>query len=89
MLGIVGEANIAGNALSSAIGYPKNFDTYGQISGIYLSSFATGAFVGPLIGGPIVDAVGFSWGGVVVSGVEVVMTLLMLTYRIFGHKKRT
>ncbi|XP_048513944.1 MFS-type transporter SLC18B1-like [Athalia rosae] len=48
-------------ALKSAIeqGFPNNLETYGLISGLWTSTFALGAFIGPSIAGILLDTIGF------------------------------
>ena len=42
-------------------GLPDTIDTYGIVSGLWTSVFALGAFVGPVAGGFLYDAVTFRW----------------------------
>lgn len=48
------------DALRTAIahGFPNNLETYGLISGLWTSTFALGAFIGPSVGGILYDCVG-------------------------------
>uniref|UniRef100_T1ICS9 MFS domain-containing protein n=1 Tax=Rhodnius prolixus TaxID=13249 RepID=T1ICS9_RHOPR len=46
----------------SAAGFPDDLSTYGVISGLWSSSFALGAFVGPSVSGYLFDVVGFQYG---------------------------
>jgi MFS family permease len=43
-------------------GFPNDIHTYGLLSGIWSSSFALGAFLGPSIAGVLYDLVGFENG---------------------------
>lgn len=43
-------------------GFPNDIHTYGLLSGIWSSSFALGAFLGPSIAGVLYDLVGFEKG---------------------------
>lgn len=43
-------------------GFPNNFETYGLISGLWTSTFALGAFIGPSIAGILLDNIGFRNG---------------------------
>nr|CAD7429371.1 unnamed protein product [Timema monikensis] len=49
------------DALQSAVakGFPDDMTTYGIISGLWLSSFSLGAFIGPSIAGLLYDLVNF------------------------------
>lgn len=40
-------------------GFANNLETYGLISGLWTSTFALGAFIGPSIAGILYDVVGF------------------------------
>ncbi|XP_019866996.1 MFS-type transporter SLC18B1 [Aethina tumida] len=44
---------------SVAHGFPNNLETYGLISGLWTSTFALGAFIGPSISGILYDNIGF------------------------------
>lgn len=49
------------DALKTSVkhGLPNNIETYGLISGLWTSTFAFGAFVGPSVSGCLFDTVGF------------------------------
>ncbi|XP_076238345.1 MFS-type transporter SLC18B1 [Calliopsis andreniformis] len=49
------------DALRTSIGYgfPDNLETYGLISGLWTSTFALGAFIGPSVAGILLDQIGF------------------------------
>lgn len=79
-------------ALSNAatqIGMPQNMETQGMVSGLFNSCFSLGAFLGPTVGGVIVDKWGFSWGATGASGLYVLGTLLFLLYVMFSSNCRT
>ncbi|MBO1764922.1 MFS transporter, partial [Escherichia coli] len=42
-------------------GFPDDISTYGLVSGMWTSTFALGAFIGPSAAGALFDWVGFSW----------------------------
>ncbi|XP_014274084.1 MFS-type transporter SLC18B1 isoform X2 [Halyomorpha halys] len=52
------------DSISSAIaaGFPDDLTSYGLVSGLWSSSFALGAFVGPSVSGLLYDLVGFQYG---------------------------
>ena len=58
---------------SSAHGFPNNLETYGLISGLWTSTFALGAFIGPSVGGILMDWVGFRSGSMFVVGLNAVV----------------
>lgn len=47
-------------------GFANNLETYGLISGLWTSTFAFGAFIGPSIAGMLYDIVGFGMATVFV-----------------------
>ncbi|XP_029169768.1 MFS-type transporter SLC18B1-like [Nylanderia fulva] len=49
------------DALQTSIsyGFPNSLETYGLISGLWTSTFALGAFIGPSIAGILMDNIGF------------------------------
>lgn len=47
--------------LFSQHGFSNNLETYGLISGLWTSTFALGAFIGPSIAGILYDIVGFGY----------------------------
>lgn len=40
-------------------GFPDNIETYGLVSGLWTSTFALGAFIGPSVSGYLYDSIGF------------------------------
>lgn len=42
-----------------SFGLPNNLETYGLISGLWTSTFALGAFIGPSVAGILLDNIGF------------------------------
>ncbi|GIX93306.1 MFS-type transporter SLC18B1 [Caerostris darwini] len=72
-------------------GFPDEVGTYGLISGLLFSSACFGAFVGPSIGGILIDQAGYRYATFVVVLVESIMTGicgLRLLYRLI-RKLRT
>jgi len=79
--------------VSRSFGFPNNFETYGLISGLWTSTFALGAFIGPSIAGILLDNIGFRNGSmfIVLLHMLVVCFLIHFIYNIyiesFGIKK--
>lgn len=48
------------NSLNRSKGYPNDLRTQGLISGTFSSVWSSGALVGPILGGYVVDKVGFN-----------------------------
>lgn len=58
------------DALRTSIshGLPDNIETYGLISGLWTSTFALGAFIGPSVSGALYDSIGFRESTIFVIG---------------------
>ncbi|KAK0408968.1 hypothetical protein QR680_004263 [Steinernema hermaphroditum] len=71
-------------------GFEDNAQTYGGISGIYSAATALGGFLGPTMGGVVVEWVGFPWTVTVLGvGLTVFVITLFLSYLAVGtHKRR-
>lgn len=61
-LGALGSVPTAVSLACSVAGFPDDLTTYGVVSGLWASSFALGAFVGPSVAGVLFDTVGFRKG---------------------------
>ncbi|XP_050723177.1 MFS-type transporter SLC18B1-like [Eriocheir sinensis] len=59
-------------------GFPDDISTYGLVSGMWTSTFALGAFIGPSAAGALFDWVGFSWATVVVVVLHLVVAVLFM-----------
>lgn len=73
-------------------GYPDDLRTYGLVSALWSSAFALGAFVGPSIGGVMLDTVGFRIGTLFVislHGSLTIVIILYLTHRKWSRKSST
>lgn len=68
-----------------ARGFPPDLSTYGLISSMFASSQSLGAFVGPSLGGYLLDTVGFRMATVVILCLEI---LLMILLSIYGITKK-
>jgi MFS family permease len=81
-------------ALEDAIGhgFSDNVQTYGVVSAIWSSFFALGSFIGPSVGGVLVDLGGFRWASVFVLSSQLVVLVLfsglMMTTRECGVHDR-
>lgn len=65
---------------SIAHGFPNNLETYGLISGLWTSTFALGAFIGPSVAGILYDSMGFRNGTMFVVGLNVIVGSLVLIF---------
>ena len=69
-------------------GFPDSISTYGMVSSIWTSTFALGAFIGPTIGGVLMDIIGFSWGSMFVVALHITVAIIVLTYILIKGKKK-
>jgi len=51
------------------LGFQDNIDTFGLVSGLFNSAFCLGAFIGPTIGGILVDNYDFETSATVIAGI--------------------
>lgn len=58
------------DALCTSIrhGLPDSIETYGLISGLWTSTFALGAFIGPSVSGTLYDSIGFRESTIFIIG---------------------
>ncbi|KAG7163415.1 MFS-type transporter SLC18B1-like [Homarus americanus] len=61
-------------------GFPDDLSTYGLVSGIWTSTFALGCFIGPSVGGVLLDYFGFKWASVFVAALHVLVVLSLGVY---------
>ena len=69
-----------------ASGFPDTIDTYGLISGLWTSTFALGAFIGPTIAGILFDSVGFPWGTLFILGIHILVIILLVGFSLSCKK---
>lgn len=65
---------------SIAKGLPDSIETYGLVSGLWTSTFAFGAFVGPSVSGFLFDAIGFRGSTLFIVGLEVIVGTVLLFF---------
>nr|CAD7591860.1 unnamed protein product [Timema genevievae] len=66
--------------LDPAKGFPDDMTTYGIISGLWLSSFSLGAFIGPSIAGLLFDLVKFRKGTLFIITLHFIVLLLSVGF---------
>lgn len=78
------------DALRTAIqhGFANNLETYGLISGLWTSTFALGAFIGPSIAGILYDIVGFGAATLFVIVLSAVVGVAVTLFLIFSRPPR-
>ncbi|XP_064112403.1 MFS-type transporter SLC18B1-like [Macrobrachium nipponense] len=62
-----------------ANGFPDDIQTYGMVSGMWASTFALGAFIGPSAAGALFDHIGFEWATQFVVGLHVLVAVAFIT----------
>lgn len=63
-----------------AEGFPDDLSTYGNLSGLWSSSFALGAFVGPSLAGFLYDHVGFQCGSLFVIVCHILLLFILIYF---------
>ncbi|CAH1105614.1 unnamed protein product [Psylliodes chrysocephalus] len=71
-----------------AQGFPNNLETFGLISGLWTSTFALGAFMGPSISGVLFDTIGFPNASLFIIVLHLLVGILTATY-IFVAKPQS
>lgn len=61
---------------NSKNGSPDNIETYGLVSGLWTSTFALGAFVGPSVSGLLYDSIGFREAVIFVVVLHAIVALI-------------
>lgn len=62
-------------------GLPDNIDTYGLVSGLWTSTMALGAFIGPSISGYLYDTVGFRKAVLFIILLHIIVaTIVLITF---------
>ncbi|GBL78647.1 MFS-type transporter SLC18B1 [Araneus ventricosus] len=69
-------------------GFPDNLATYGMVSALFSVACSTGAFIGPSLGGLLLDTTGYRMGTVIIFALEAGFLGLLLLYILFGALKK-
>ncbi|CAN8027051.1 unnamed protein product [Ixodes persulcatus] len=69
-------------------GFPDNLATYGLVSSVFTSSHSMGAFVGPTLGGYLLDTVGFRMGTTALLVNEILLISCLGIYCASGCCRR-
>jgi len=73
-------------AAAHKAGFPQDLSTSGLISGIYVSSFALGSFMGPSVGGIAIDYLGFKWTSQILVAMHVFLAVSSAYIMISSRK---
>ncbi|ELU08336.1 hypothetical protein CAPTEDRAFT_213236 [Capitella teleta] len=63
-------------------GIPPNMQTQGVIAGINGSFSSLGAFIGPIMSGLVVDAIGFDWSATIFGGASSFCLVMLAVYTL-------
>ncbi|XP_077288825.1 MFS-type transporter SLC18B1-like [Arctopsyche grandis] len=77
------------DALKTAIahGFPNTIETYGLVSGLWTSTFALGAFIGPTASGFLYDKFGFRNSTLFIFVLHAVAGVLFLIHLLFFQRR--
>ncbi|CAG7829141.1 unnamed protein product [Allacma fusca] len=68
-------------------GFQDNISTYGLVSGLWSSSFAMGNFIGPTVGGVLLDTVGFRYGSIYILATQCIVVSLVIIFLCVSRKR--
>jgi len=69
-------------------GFPKTLATNGLISGVFTSTFSLGCFIGPSIGGYLLDYFGFRWGSLIPLILHLIVINICWIYMCFQYRNK-
>ncbi|KAH9489975.1 hypothetical protein Btru_035420 [Bulinus truncatus] len=72
---------------ATEMGFENNLDTYGIVAGLFTSVYCLGSFTGPMIGGLLIESIGFRYGATVISGIYLFATVTCGLYFLVRHLK--
>ncbi|KAG4080250.1 hypothetical protein HA402_010742 [Bradysia odoriphaga] len=77
------------DALRTSIqnGLPDNIETYGLISGLWTSTFALGAFIGPSVSGALYDSIGFRESTIFIVSLHAVVAVMIAIFLIIEKRQ--
>ncbi|XP_077516656.1 MFS-type transporter SLC18B1-like [Amblyomma americanum] len=67
-------------------GFPDDLSTYGLVSSVFTVSHSMGAFVGPTLGGYLLEVIGYRMGTMVLLGNELLLICALCIY-VTVHRK--
>lgn len=70
-------------------GFPDSIQTYGLVSGLWTSTFALGAFIGPFISGLLYDYVGFRKGVIFIIVTQLLVGFITAMFLCYGKKTKS
>ncbi|XP_072355859.1 MFS-type transporter SLC18B1 isoform X3 [Scyliorhinus torazame] len=72
-------------------GFEEGLGTLGLVSGMLGASWSLGSFIGPTLGGYLLEKLNFEWAAAIQGGVVLVFSMLMSVYLLVEtmHKRRS
>ncbi|XP_038655292.1 MFS-type transporter SLC18B1 isoform X2 [Scyliorhinus canicula] len=72
-------------------GFEEGLGTLGLVSGMFGASWSLGSFIGPTLGGYLLEKLNFEWAAAIQGGVVLVFSILMSVYFLVEtmHKRRS
>ncbi|XP_055331259.1 MFS-type transporter SLC18B1-like [Paramacrobiotus metropolitanus] len=67
-------------------GFRDDVNTHGLGSGLFASAFSLGAFLGPLIGGSLIDVISFEWSAFLISCINASVAVILLMIVFLRHR---
>ena len=84
---LTGVKNGTFSLIPSEHGFPDNIQTYGLVSGLWTSTFALGAGIGPFISGLLYDYVGFRKAVIFIIVTQLLVGLITSLFLIYSSKR--
>jgi MFS family permease len=69
-----------------AHGFPNNLETFALISGLWTSTFALGAFIGPSVSGILYDNIGFRNASMFIVGIHLLIGMTVTLFIFLGKR---
>ncbi|XP_032681295.1 MFS-type transporter SLC18B1-like isoform X1 [Odontomachus brunneus] len=73
---------------SVSYGFPNSIETYGLVSGLWTSTFALGAFIGPSVAGILLDNIGFRNGSMFIILLHMLVAVIAGLYLSCSRKPK-
>lgn len=67
-------------------GYPDDLATQGVVSGLFNSCFSRGGFIGPLLGGYLVDKVDFQWTSTIFASANLSVMIILCIFCLWEYR---
>ncbi|XP_059176646.1 uncharacterized protein LOC131956243 [Physella acuta] len=67
------------------LGFENNLETYGIVVGLFNSIYYLGTFIGPMLGGVLIEELGFRAGATVISEIYFVVMISCGLYFLYRH----